>query len=61
MAIDMSKYRIQRGSSASQSGASADNGSPPVPKSASDSANKASSSSKGDSNNATYAMAGAEL
>ena len=59
MAIDMSKYRRQRGSSASQSGASADNGSPPVPKSASDSANKASSSSKGDSNNATYAMAGA--
>jgi hypothetical protein len=59
MAIDMSKYRIQRGSSASQNGASADNGSPPVPKSASDSANKASSSSKGDSNNATYAMAGA--
>ena len=48
MAMDMTPYRRQRGSSASQSGASRD------------SANKASSSSKGDSNNATYAMAGAE-
>lgn len=38
MAIDMSQYRRRRGSSTSQSGSSPDNGSPPVPKSASDSA-----------------------
>ena len=55
MAIDMSQYRRQRGSSTSQSGASSDK----VVQNVRDSANKASSSSKGDSNNATYAMAGA--
>lgn len=55
MAIDMTPYRRQRGSSASQSGASSDK----VIQNVRDSANKASSSSKGDSNNATYAMAGA--
>jgi hypothetical protein len=58
MAIDMSQYRRQRGSSASQSGASADNGSPPVPKSASEYANKASSSSKGSMDYGRASLAG---
>jgi hypothetical protein len=58
MAIDMSPYRRQRGSSTSSgSGASSDS----VVKGVRDSANKSTMGGKGDSNAATYAMAGAGL
>jgi hypothetical protein len=62
MAIDMSQYRRQRGSSSSSgSGASSDQSisTGNVISGLRDSANKSSASSKGDSNSATYAIAGA--